>query len=254
MRIRTLVSLMLPVAYAMPALATVAVTTPTNNATVGSTVQVVASSSTTCAKGVASSGIYIDNALTYTVKGTSVNTAITLKPGKHSVVVQEWDNCGGASTAPLTLTVPTVGGVTVASPANGATVGTPAPFVASATTNCAQGVAAMGVYVNNSLMYKANGATLNAPITMGVGQQTAVVQAWDNCGGSTTTPVTVAVTGTTIPNIQVGRTGSDVQHLQCSLLWHHLVDVAAPDGGFDERQFDRVQDRRDDTVFGRALV
>jgi hypothetical protein len=202
MRIRTLVSLMLPVAYAMPALATVAVTTPTNNATVGSTVQVVASSSTTCAKGVASSGIYIDNALTYTVKGTSVNTAITLKPGKHSVVVQEWDNCGGASTAPLTLTVPTVGGVTVASPANGATVGTPAPFVASATTNCAQGVAAMGVYVNNSLMYKANGATLNAPITMGVGQQTAVVQAWDNCGGSTTTPVTVAVTGTTIPNIQ----------------------------------------------------
>src|SRR5438309_334763 len=111
---------------ALRASATVAITSPTNNSTVSSSVQITASSSTTCVKGVASVGIYVDNALTYVVAGNQINTAVPLTPGKHSVVVQEWDYCGGATNAPLTLTVPTAAGVQVNSPAQGATVGTPA--------------------------------------------------------------------------------------------------------------------------------
>jgi len=186
----------------LPASATVAVTTPLNNSTVGSTVPVIASSSTSCAQGVAASGIYIDNSLAYQVNGNVVNTNITLAPGNHYVVVQEWDYCGGSTTAPLNLTSKVTASVTVTAPTAGATVGTQAPFVASATSNCPQGVAAMGVYVNNDLVYVSQGSTLNAPITLGVGQQTAVVQEWDYCSGSTTSSVTVNVTGTTVSNLQ----------------------------------------------------
>jgi len=202
MRILRLSSLMSILAFAMPAFASVAVSSPSNNSTVGPSVKVVASSSTTCAKGVASVGIYVDNSLQFVTNGNLVNKSISLAPGKHYVVVQEWDYCGGSTTAPLNLTVATTAGITVTSPVSGSTVGTPAPFVASATSSCPAGVAAMGVYVNDKLIYQAPGATMNAPITLGVGQQKAVVQEWDYCGGSTTTPVNVTVTGTTIANLQ----------------------------------------------------
>jgi hypothetical protein len=147
-------------------------------------------------------GVYVDNALEYIANGSSINTALSLTAGKHSIVVQEWDYCGGASDAPLTLTGVTTTGITVTSPANGNTVGSPAAYVASATTSCAKGVAAMGVYANNALVYKVAGSSLNAPITLAIGEQSTVIQEWDQCGGSTTSPVNVTVTGTTISNVQ----------------------------------------------------
>jgi hypothetical protein len=189
-------------AIALPASATVAVTAPINNSTVGTSVPVIATSSTACAGGVAASGIYVDNTMQYVVNGNVVNTTISLSTGKHYVVVQEWDYCGGSTTAPLNLTAVLTASVNVTSPVANSSVGTSVPFVATATSSCAQGVAAMGVYVNNQLIYQANGTTLNAPITLPVGNQTAVVQEWDFCGGSTTTPVSFTVTGTTISSIQ----------------------------------------------------
>ena len=198
----TLPVLMCYASFALPAFATVAVTTPSDNSTVSSVVPVIASSTTSCAQGVAASGIYVDHSLQYVVAGNSIGTIINLTPGKHLVVVQEWDYCGGASTAPLHLTVSTSVGVTVASPVNGSTVGATTGFVASANTACPSGVSAMGVYLNGALLYKSPGGSLNAPITLGVGKQTAVVQEWDYCGGTNATPVSVNVTGTTIANLQ----------------------------------------------------
>jgi hypothetical protein len=202
MQFRPLLYVMLFLACAMPAFATVSVISPNNNSTVGTSFPILANSTTTCPQGVASSGIYVDNSLDYVVAGNSVNTTISLPVGKHYVVVQEWDYCGGATTAPLNLTVVAGASVTVTSPANGSTVGTPAAFVATSTSTCAKGVAAMGVYVNNSLVYQVQGSSLRAPIPLTPGSQTAVVQEWDYCGGSVTTPVNVNVTGTTIANVQ----------------------------------------------------
>ena len=202
MKTRAVVCVMFSLVCALPAFATVSVISPNNNSTVGTSLPVIASSTTACSQGVASSGIYVDNSLEYVVAGNEINTTITLTPGKHYVVAQEWDYCGGATTAPLNLTVVAGEGVTVTSPVSGSTVGTPAAFVASATSTCAKGVAAMGVYVNNSLIYQAAGSTLSAPIALAPGNQTAVVQEWDYCGGSMTTPVSVTVTGTTITNLQ----------------------------------------------------
>ncbi len=178
-----------------PAFATIVVTSPGNDETVGSSVQFVASATTSCSKGVASMGIYIDNARKYAVDGASLNTTLTLGAGTHTAVVEEWDECGGASTTERTITVNTQTGVYVSSPANNSTVSNPASFVATATTSCAKGVSSMGVYVNNQRVYLTSGANVNTQLTLGTGTQHAVVQEWDGCGGTSAAPLTVNVQG-----------------------------------------------------------
>jgi phospholipase C len=78
--------------------ASVSVTAPANGSTVSSTVQYVASATTSCTKGVSAMGIYTGpNELVYTTSGAKLNTLLTLNPGVYNTVVEEWDNCGGAS-------------------------------------------------------------------------------------------------------------------------------------------------------------
>lgn len=203
MRMFTNAVMLLILAASLPAFATVVVSSPANGSTVGTSVQFVASANTTtCSKGVAAMGIYVDNSLDYMVNGISLNTTLSLATGKHLAVVQEWDYCGGATSAPLTLTVSTQSGVSVVSPANGSTVSSPAAYVATATTACAKGVAATGIYVDDQLTYVAQGSSVNTQLTLPGGSHKTVVQDWDNCGGSATAIVNVNVAGTTLSNLQ----------------------------------------------------
>ena len=134
---------------AASAFANVSVSSPSNDAQVGSSVQYVATATTsTCSKGVASMGVYVDDELIYVVNGASLNTKLSLSTGKHNTVVEEWDYCGGATFTSLTITVNNQTGVLVTSPTNNATVGTPVHYVATAdSTTCSKGIASMGVYV-----------------------------------------------------------------------------------------------------------
>ena len=178
------------------AFAGVTVTSPTNGSTVGSPVNLVATGSTSCSKGVASMGIYpMPYQLAYTVPGASLNTSLNFNPGAYNVVVEEWDNCGGASTAAVTITVKAGTGVYVTSPANNTTVSSPTSFVATATSTCSLGVASMGIYTApNQLAYVANGASLNTSLSLSPGTYNATVEEWDRCGGAATTPVKITVT------------------------------------------------------------
>src|ERR1700759_5649344 len=91
---------------AAPAFGNVSVTSPASGATVTSPVHYVATATTTtCSKGVASIGVYVDNQKIYVVKGASLNTSITMSPGSHNTTVEEWDNCGGATVDHIALTV-----------------------------------------------------------------------------------------------------------------------------------------------------
>ena len=93
-------------ACATPAFAGVIVSTPTAGTTVPSPVHYVASASTTtCSKGVAAMGVYVNNKLIYTVNGTQLNTLVTMANGPEHTVVEEWDFCGGASFTTVDLTV-----------------------------------------------------------------------------------------------------------------------------------------------------
>ena len=100
----------------------------------------------------------------------------------------------GAVVALLISPVAALASVSVTSPANGATVTSPAHYVATATApSCAKGVATMGIYVNNVKTYVVKGASLNYELPLSVGTQKTTVEEWDYCGGATTAHITVTV-------------------------------------------------------------
>ena len=190
-----------------PAFANVLVSSPSSNATVSTQTTFVASANTTtCSRGVAAMGVYVDNGLRYVVNGTQLNTSIALTPGSHNAVVQEWDYCGGATTTAVPVTVAGAGkgGVVVTLPTPQSTVSAQSSFVASATSDCPAGIAAIGVYDDDQLVHQEGGGTLNAQVTLHAGLNHTVVQAWDACGGVSKAPVdvTVAAVGNTINDIQ----------------------------------------------------
>ncbi|MDP9161906.1 MAG: hypothetical protein M3O09_16975 [Acidobacteriota bacterium] len=85
-------------------------------------------------------------------------------------------------------------GVFVSAPSNGATVSTTIQYVATANAAC--GVSAMGIYTAPyQLAATSSGAKLNTLITLPPGTYHTVVQEWDNCGGSSKTPIDITVGG-----------------------------------------------------------
>ena len=81
------------------------VTSPTNNSTVGNPANYVATATTTCSKGVASMGVYVNNQLMVVQNGSSLNTQLPMDSGAQHTVVEEWDRCGGATFTPVNITV-----------------------------------------------------------------------------------------------------------------------------------------------------
>ena len=91
---------------AVSAFGTVSVTSPTTGSTVASPVHFVATSTSTCANGVSSMGIYTaPYVLAYKVSGSSLNTYLSLAAGTYNTVVQEWDKCGGSTRTAVKITV-----------------------------------------------------------------------------------------------------------------------------------------------------
>jgi hypothetical protein len=193
------------------AFGTVAVSSPASSASVTSPVRYVAAATTaTCANGVASMGIYVNNQLTYVVDGARLDTSLSFNPGTYNTVVEEWDYCGGASYSIVLITVGPSMGVTVTSPQNGATYTSPFSYTASAKSPCTSGVAAMGIYVNNQLKYTTSGSSLNASISLSPGSYSTVAEEWDNCGGASFTPVSINVANQTDVFVTTPTAGSTV--------------------------------------------
>jgi hypothetical protein len=114
-----------------------------------------------------------------------------------------------------TLATSAFAGVTVTSPSNGAQVQSPVHYVATAQSpDCPKGVAAMGIYTAPyQLAYTVNGSKLDTYLTLSSGTYNTVVQEWDNCGWSASTPVTITVgTG--------GGGGGTFSNLQSSSWWN----------------------------------
>ncbi len=50
-------------------------------------------------------GIYVNNRLVYVERGAKLNTQLAMGGGSQKTVVVEWDNCGGASTTRVNVTI-----------------------------------------------------------------------------------------------------------------------------------------------------
>ena len=97
--------------------------------------------------------------------------------------------------AVMTLTMASFAGtVNVTAPANGATVSSPANFVASATSGAP--ITAMRIYVDNTSVYLVDAAKLNTTVAMAAGKHNVIVQAWDSTGAVFKAPMTVTVSST----------------------------------------------------------
>jgi hypothetical protein len=238
---RILSPILVVLSLTFSAYANVMVSSPTNGETVSSSAHFVATANTTCSRGVASMGVYLDNQLVYVVNGTALNTTLVLPAGYHTAVVQEWDYCGGATKTSIPVNVTGKTGVWVSSPANYNPVSTTTNYLATGTTDCAKGVAAMGVYVNNQLAYVSQGPVLNTQINLQPGIQNTVVQEWDYCGNVAKTPVTVNVESSahTFTNIQsnsgwqswgqLAPTYADCNNPCKGVNWSMLQKTVAPD-------------------------
>lgn len=193
------------------AFAGVTISSPSNGSTLGTSVNFIATASSSCSKGVGSMGLYpAPYQLAYVSNAPSLNTTLNLNPGNYNVVIVAWDNCGGVSTAAVNVTVKAgETAVYVTSPTNNSTVIGSVNFVATATTTCSLGVGSMGIYTAPSqLAYSASGASLNKSLNLSPGTYHAVVEEWDRCGGAATTPVTITVSG-----------GKTFYNLQANASW-----------------------------------
>jgi major membrane immunogen (membrane-anchored lipoprotein) len=213
---RRLLPICVLVTLAASAWASVTVTAPANNSTVGTSVQYVATATTNCSKGVSAMGIYTaPYKLAYTVGGASLNTNLTFSPGTYNTTVEEWDNCGGATTTPITITVSgSDPGVFVTAPVNNSTVSSTVQYVATATTSCSKGVASMGIYTAPyQLASVVSGASLNTTLNLSPGTYNTTVEEWDNCGGASTAAITITVGGSG------GGSGTTMSALQSKGGW-----------------------------------
>ena len=82
-------------------------------------------------------------------------------------------------------------GVTVCSPAAGATATSPVRFRAAAKST--HPITAMRIYIDNVSKYLINASTLDTSVAIPAGTHSAVVQAWDSTGAVFKTPVTIKV-------------------------------------------------------------
>jgi len=197
---------------AAPAFATVSVTSPQNNSTVTSPVHYVATATaSSCASGVASMGIYVDNVRKYVVNGASLNTTLSLSAGSYSTVVQEWDKCGGSTTAKVNITVqPAAGPPTVSIFADSSTITS-----GSASTVYVSATAATSVTLSgggNTWTLPSTGGTVSVTPTA---TTTYTAEATGSGGSdSATTKVTV------IPAADLQK----IQHVIFMLQENHTFD------------------------------
>jgi len=171
---------------------TVDVSTPTNGATVFSPVDFQARA--VSANPITGWHIYVDGNDSFSAGATTaISASVPMNPGTHTVVVRAWDSTGAFGDQTLDLNVQQANiAVTVSSPANSATVSSPATIQASATSNTT--ITGWHIYVDSVDVFTAGQTDSIAPsLSMSPGTHSLVVRAWDASGGYASQSLTLNV-------------------------------------------------------------
>lgn len=147
--------------------------------------------------------------------------------GNYSVNLAVMDQFGAVGSTSLFFSVPLGSGggggggagVNVSSPVNGATVSSPVPFVATASSPNAP-ITAMAVYADYKRVALVNGGTLNQSVALAGGIHPIIVQAWDATGAvfkkSLTINVSTTQGGVSVASPSNGSTVSSPVHFVAS--------------------------------------
>ncbi len=123
--------------------------------------------------------VYVDNTLSYQVRGTGVQAAIPLSQGPHSVVVQAWNKSGATYKTGMNVNVIPVP-ITISSPSANSIVASPVTI--AATVPASSPVQTMQLYVDNSLAYSVGGQSLSKTLALASGPHSILIKAWDATG------------------------------------------------------------------------
>jgi hypothetical protein len=163
---------------------TVAVSTPINNANVGTPVNIRASGSPTAGQQISGWKLYVDGATVYTAGSlSSINANVTMHIGSHSVVARTWDTSGAYGDQTLSLTVSSKPAVTVSTPLAGFNVISPTKVQASATASSGHWMTGWAIYLDGLQIFSAGSVgSINTSVAASTGSHTLVVRAWDSSG------------------------------------------------------------------------
>lgn len=203
---------------AFPAFADVSVSSPGNGDDVTSPFELTASSPTCSSQTVSAMGYSLDNSPnTTTAEGTSIQTNVSAATGTHTLHVKSWGNKGSACVTDVDISV-TAGssgavsgdGITVTSPGNDATVGSPFALTAKAPTCSGQTVSAMGYSFDESAATTTvSGTSISKTLSVGAGAHTLHVKSWGNKGSACSAAVSIKV-GSASSSVATAANGIDV--------------------------------------------
>jgi hypothetical protein len=173
---------------------TVRIGSPVAGTTVSDPVHVMASAKVNGSGSIVHYRVYSASGVAvYDIDGKTLNAYIHLPQGAVNLTVVAWDSSGAAGAASAQITVnggPGGAQVVITSPSNFATVSSPVTFQATATASCGAGIYALQVYTDPGVLaYTTYSNDVNTAINVPSGYHYGAVQAWDNCGGTFTTPV-----------------------------------------------------------------
>jgi hypothetical protein len=170
----------------------VTITSPADGSASTSPVHVVASESTGTSTDMQ---IYLDGTLVFDQPNVhAIDTEVSAAVGPHAIAVKAWyaDGSDVLSTVDVTVSSGGTRGVTVTSPAAGASVASPVTVSGFEDSGTATD---MQIYLDGGLVYdRPNVQSISAQIAMGAGSHRITVKAWYSDGSDLYTAVDFTVT------------------------------------------------------------
>jgi hypothetical protein len=227
------------VVSSLPAFASITVSSPYNNSTVGTTFTLSANANNCSNQAISAMGYSLDGSTQTTiVYSSAINRSVSASAGGHTLHVKAWGNQGASCVSDVAITVSTStsssdtsssssttsssGDPSIASPANGASVSSPFSLSASSANCSGQPTSAIGYSVDNSsYTYIVNSTVLNTSVTTGAGGHTIHVKSWGNGGAVCVNNLAVTVGSTTTAT---PSSATNLSNLQATTSWSAIHD------------------------------
>jgi len=172
------------------------VSSPTNNATVSTSVPIQAFATPTAGHTIMGWYVYVDSVAKYQAGSTStIHPTLTMSTGTHSVVVRAWDSSGAFGDKTFSVSAVSKPVVTVLTPGNNVNVGTPVNIRAIASPTAGHSITGWWIYADGISAYSAGAvSSINTNLGLKAGTHTLVVRTWDTSGayGDRTLSLTVS--------------------------------------------------------------
>jgi len=163
----------------------VTISSPGDGAFITSPVTIHSSAAPTTGHTISGWYVYVDNVPMYKAGAvTQIDPSLNMSNGKHTVIVRAWDTSGAYGDQTFSLTVGTlVPFVTVFTPANAASVGSPVNIQASASPTAGHTISEWSIYVDGNQVFTAGAVTtINTNVAANLGEHAVLVRSWDTSG------------------------------------------------------------------------